>query len=104
MNTEYEIQQIRWDGIEIEVRWAPDYLSIDSGTYLGHLEIESRTPEKYPLPVTQTGYRSHFIHSDEIAEYGGVLNFVEGWLKAESKSKDWLDRNAAFNQPDLLGI
>ena len=102
MNTDYEIQKITWDDIEIEVRWSPDYLSFDSGTYLGHLELESLSPKKHPLPMTRTGYRSHFIHPDEIAEYGGVLNFVEDWIKAESKSNEWLERKAAFNQMALF--
>ena len=87
MNTDYETQKITWDGIEIEVRWSPDYLNFDSETRLGHIAIETIVPKKHPLPITETGYRSHFIHPDEIAEYGGVLNFVEDWIKAESKFK-----------------
>lgn len=102
MNTEYERQKITWDGIEIEVRWASNWMDYDDGTSMGHLEIQSVAPRRCPLPMTETGYRSHFIHANEIGEFGGPLNFVESWLAAESKSNKWLERKAAFNQMALF--
>ncbi|NCN84215.1 MAG: hypothetical protein GW808_05655 [Sphingomonadales bacterium] len=102
MNTEYEIQKITWDGIEIEVRWASNWMDFDDGTSVGHLEIQSVSPQKHPLPMTETGYRSHFIHADEINQFGGALNYIESWLAAESKSNKWLERKAVFSQLALL--
>lgn len=102
MNTDYERQKITWDDIEIEVRWASNWMDYDDGTSMGHLEIQSVCPQKHPLPMTETGYRSHFIYEHEINEFGGPLNYVESWLDAESKSNKWLERKAAFNQMALF--
>lgn len=102
MNTEYERHEITWDGIEIEVRWASSWMDFDDGTSMGHLEIQSIAPESSPLPMTETGYKSHFVHANEVNKFGGPLNYFEAWLAEESKSKDWRERKAAFDQMALF--
>lgn len=42
--------------IEIEITLKPDYFKD-----VAHLEIRSIAPERAPLPITATGYRSHFF-------------------------------------------
>lgn len=63
MSVAYQIHRLQWDGIAIEVRynpdWSPSYCDI-YGYPLTHLEIEAVEPAKSPLPMTETGYRSHF--------------------------------------------
>lgn len=44
-----------WQSIEIEAVYRPRYNSI-----IAHLEIRSINPERAPLPITNTGYLSHF--------------------------------------------
>ena len=102
MNTDYEREEITWDGITIEVGWAPEYFSIGNGKTMGHLEIASIKPDRAPLPMTETGYRSHWLQPEEMDEYGGALNYVEAWLAHAAKSKDWLERKAAFDQLELF--
>lgn len=70
-----------WRGIEIEVRHERNWLK--SG--LDHLEIvaEPRTP----LPITSTGYRSHFIDPGDLDDYEDVVDFARCWLDAAAK--DW---------------
>lgn len=102
MNTDYETQKITWGGIEIEIRWASNWMDFDDGTSMGHLEIQSIAPEHCPLPMTETGYRSHFIHADELNESGCALNFVEDWLAEESNCNKWLERKFAFDQMELF--
>ena len=42
-----------------------------------------------PLPVTETGYRSHFIPAGTVAEHGGAVAFVTAWLEHEAARTGW---------------
>lgn len=45
---------IAWRGIALEISYTPEaFIATD------HVEI--RTEGRIPLPVTETGYRSHFV-------------------------------------------
>jgi len=60
MNRNIETFRIEWSGIAIEIRYEPHWLGMDIGYDTAHLEIESIAPERAHLPITETGYRSHF--------------------------------------------
>lgn len=51
--------------------------------------IELRTADKTPLPVTETGYRSHFLPLGSVAEHGGAVAYVRDWLDYEAKRTKW---------------
>jgi hypothetical protein len=55
------------------------------------------------LPFTQTGYRSHFLHPDEVEAEGGPAAYVTAWLNAAAKERDWKAVQAATQQLDLFG-
>jgi hypothetical protein len=74
----YDIIRKSWNGIEFEIRWNPDYVAFDDGGSMAHLEIESL--DRSPLPVTETGYRSHFIHEAEVSRFGGAEAYVDAWF------------------------
>jgi hypothetical protein len=42
--------------------------------------IELRTADRAALPVTETGYRSHFAPAGAVTEHGGAVAFVTAWL------------------------
>jgi len=84
--------------IRIRVTRTPDYLV--AGT--DHIEIESIKPKKAPLPITETGYRSHFLRPEEITRKGGLQSFVTTWLNREAATKEWLKRTLASAQEDLF--
>lgn len=93
-NSDYAIIQKSWNGpngpVEIEIRWNPDYVAFEDGGSMAHLEIESL--DRSPLPVTETGYRSHFIHETEVSRYGGAEAYVDAWfasimLTAQGRTK-----------------
>ena len=44
---------------------------------VAHLDITTIEPPRAPLPITETGYRSHFLHPDEVAAYGGPEAFCQ---------------------------
>jgi hypothetical protein len=79
---------------------------IHSRDYLGqcqdHIEVESIAPNKAPLPITETGYRSHFLPPLELVNDGGPVTFVTAWLDREAKGKDWQKRQAIRQQGDLF--
>lgn len=79
--------KIIWQGIEIEARYEHQSCCAD----FAHLELKSINPPKARLPMTETGYRSHFHAKGLIENHydGDVVAFVTQWLNAESKSKKW---------------
>lgn len=84
--------------VRIRITHARDYL----GQGQDHIEVESLAPAKAPLPITETGYRSHFIPPLELINEGGPVTFVTAWLDREAKGKDWQKRQTARSQGDLF--
>jgi hypothetical protein len=84
---------IQWQGMAITVCHVANW----SGTGFDHIEVVSKKPERAPLPITETGYRSHFLHGEDLAAYGGAVEFVTRWLDHEAKGAAWREyqRNSA---------
>ena len=72
----YEEYQLDWRDQAIVVRWCAAWLGDDTG----HLEIV--TPNRAAHPISETGYKSHFIRPEHIEAEGGPLAYVESWLRA----------------------
>lgn len=92
MSAAYEKYRLQWDGITIEVRYAPDWSPSYRDVYgypLSHLEIESVIPARAPLPMTETGYRSHFGAPADVHAEGGPVDFVRAWLDYDAQSPAW---------------
>ena len=102
MKTDYAIIHKNWNGIEIEIRWIADYVSFDDGQSMAHLEVESVKPARAPLPITETGYRSHFIHPDELALWDRPEAFVLEWLNDAACHPDWQDYRQQSRQLSLF--
>ena len=61
-----------WNGIGVQITWEPSWLSLETLGYdTAHLQVESILPERVPLPITETGYRSHFTNPETVAALGG---------------------------------
>ena len=99
----YETHRAEWQGIALEIRycrnWSASYEEI-YGYPLAHLEIESANRE--PLPITETGYLSHFTGSELIDAEGGPVAYAIAWLDHEADSKAWKDHLAAREQLSLF--
>ena len=54
-----------------------------------HIEVHLVRPKRSIIPITETGYRSHFIDSEELSLAGGAVAFVTAWLDHEASSKKW---------------
>jgi hypothetical protein len=47
--------------------WEPSWLNLDNlGHDTAHLQVESILPERVPLPITETGFRSHFTNPETV--------------------------------------
>jgi hypothetical protein len=84
--------------VRIRITHSRDYL----GQGQDHIEVESLAPKKAPLPITETGYRSHFIAPLDLVNDGGPVTFVTAWLDREAKGKDWQKRVVIRQQGDLF--
>lgn len=87
-----------WQGIEIEATYTPR-----RWTVIDHLEIRSIAPERAPLPIASTGYRSRFMQPGTIEAHGGdVAAQVIAWLDEEAIKPDWLAHIEASRQGELF--
>ncbi|MBC7147463.1 MAG: hypothetical protein H5U24_19035 [Thioclava marina] len=77
-----EQHTIVWRGVQIEITVTPEAFGM-----VDHIEL--RTESRAPLPVTETGYRSHFTHKGTVTDYGGAVAFVTAWLDHEAKRTGW---------------
>jgi hypothetical protein len=99
--TRYEINwrnPVTAETVRIRITHARDYLV--QGT--DHIEVESIMPKKAPLPITATGYLSHFIAPLQLINAGGPVTFVTAWIDNEARGKTWLKQAATKAQADLF--
>ncbi|WP_298921479.1 hypothetical protein [uncultured Roseobacter sp.] len=81
MREGYKTFAMVWAEREITVSWQANWLNS------GHCHIELRCDER--LPVTQTGYRSHFVPQGSFADEAAVAAFVTKWLDEAADDKVW---------------
>ncbi len=84
--------------IEIEVLYAPLKWGV-----ISHFEIRSRKPDKAPLPITNTGYLSHYFDPN-IVDFSdiGVVQFISDWLDREAAMSKWQERIECERQHSLF--
>ncbi|MBN9506754.1 MAG: hypothetical protein J0I69_12075 [Altererythrobacter sp.] len=94
-----QIHRFTWQGIEIEAVYAPEKF----GGAIAHLEIRSIKPERAPLPITETGYRSHYHPCGTVEANGGdVVAQVTAWLDEEAATPAWRRYVEASRQGTLF--
>lgn len=81
MDDAYKSFTLAWSERDIEVRYQANWLN--SGQWHIELWCEER------LPVTETGYRSHFVPMAELADEAAIRAFVLAWLDEAAKSLKW---------------
>jgi hypothetical protein len=91
-----------WSGIRLRIRYERNWPNSDRPIAIAHLEIEAVAPAHEPLPITETGYRSHFCAPQTVDEMGGPLGYVLAWLDAEAKSPLWKAAVQARRQLSLF--
>jgi len=99
------VSQIDWRGHTIRITYEADWLGMNArrGHYsTAHLQIETLAPERAPLPMTETGYRSYFTDRAVIEDAGGPDAFVLAWLEHEAAKPAWKAREAQARQLSLF--
>lgn len=95
---------IDWQGIALSVSYEPSYFGLGgtSDYAVAHLQIWAVKPERAALPITETGYRSHFLHPSFVDEAGGPVPYVLAWLDAEAQTPAWRHRADQARQLSLF--
>lgn len=76
---------IDWHGVTLSVKCSPEKYGLN----VHHLEVHVLEPKGARLPITDTGYRSHFF-SDHVEDYGGPVAYVKAWLDEAAGEPDWI--------------
>ncbi len=97
-------EAVDWRGITLTVTYEPHWLGIEDevGLAVACLRIEAIALRRAPLPITETGYRSHFTSPDVVAAAGGHVAFVLDWLDEAAKSPQWRARESVARQLSLF--
>ena len=73
---------IEWQGRPIRISYHPNYFD-----GMAHVEIYSG--DKVLLPITETGYKSHFFATDNPPSMEEIIPMIVDWLNREARSKKW---------------
>lgn len=95
------LYSITWNKIPIEIEYDPDYSPAYkefNGHALAHVQVKSDRP----LPITKTGYKSHFIPEPLVAEYGMVTEFIVAMLNEAALSTEWQKQQSEQIQLNLF--
>ena len=106
----------KWQHVAFRVRHTPDYL-IKGTDHLELLVIKPRCQGRASstqfqvrassatceaLPITETGYLSHFVYGREVPNAKAALAFFLDWIAREAKSKRWQKADNMRRQLDLF--
>ena len=91
-------ERFTWRGIEMTATHTRDWLS----NGWSHLELRVMTPKGILVPITTTGYLSHFTEEDIVKAAGGPAAFFLAWLERETHSKPYKAALAKWQQLDLF--
>lgn len=98
MSQQSQTYHFQWEGIEIEATYDPVKWGV-----IAHLEIESINPPRAPLPITETGYKSHFHPCGTVEANGGdVVAQIIAWLDEEAVKPEWRRYVQASRQGELF--
>lgn len=99
-----ETHSLQWRGVGLEITFERNWLGMERAHQFvtAHLTVTAKTPGRAPLPITETGYRSHFVHPDDVAEAGGPVAYVTEWLNYEAESAGWKAHEQVRRQLSLF--
>ena len=95
-----EVHALHWRGVNLEITFERHWLGIERHIADAHLTVTARG--RQPLPITETGYRSHFLAADEIDSAGGPVAYIAIWLDTMARSQEWIAYEQASRQLSLF--
>lgn len=93
-------EKLQWGDVSLEISYEPGWMGIKDG--IAHLEIRVLSPKGAIIPITDTGYRSHFISSVYVDSAGGPVPYVRAWLDSAATASGWRKREIASRQLSLF--
>lgn len=99
------VERFDWQGITVAVSYEADWMRMSerhSQFATAHLEIEAVEPRRQALPVTETGYRSHFVANGIVEQAGGPVAYAREWLDHAAKAPVWKRQQEASRQLSLF--
>ena len=100
MSNDIQTYRLTWQGIVVEITYDPTGWGM-----VAHLQVESITPPRAALPITETGYRSQVIPCGMVEDMGrDVVAQVKAWLDEEARSPKWQKRIEADRQGELFPL
>ena len=69
---------------------------------VSHIEIIVLAPKAAPIPITNTGYLSHFLDEEHLATAGGPVAFFLDWIEREARTKQWAKAEFKWRQLELF--
>jgi hypothetical protein len=94
-------ERLIWEGAELLIMYKTH--AFGEASAHAHLEIRCLNSVSRPLPITDTGYRSHFLPRGSVEEAGGPGLYVRRWLDEAARSPHWKLTLARWRQLDLFG-
>ncbi len=83
-----------WDGFAVSVSHH------ETCEISGFLHIEVHSQDR--IPITETKYRSHFMHHKDLEEFEDAEDYIRQWLDAAATSKKWVKYREDSRQLDLF--
>jgi hypothetical protein len=77
---------IDWQGLSLSVTFDSDWSGLG---YFAHIEVVTVKPDCAPNPISETGYKSHFLPVNEIENAEELRQYVLAWLEHAAKSGRW---------------
>lgn len=94
-----ETETLEWKGVTLSVSVERSRFGVEG---LTHLSIQVVQPDGARIPITETGFRSHFMNESDLMEHGGALAYVRAWLDEAAESPEWKAEEAARRQLSLF--
>ena len=96
---------LEWEGISVDIEYNDEWSNFpELNHYVHHIAIKRR--DKGQLPMSETGYRSHFMagtnKEDALQPYENAIDLVKAWLDEAGKSKKWKAYVASQKQLTLF--
>jgi hypothetical protein len=85
---------IVWEGITLSYA----HTATAFGGPFDHIEVKAAEP----LPITETGYRSHFMLPEELELWDSVEAFILEWLNDAAKLPTWQEYRSQSRQLSLF--
>jgi len=91
------VEAITWRGIGLTIIHTTNY-------FAGIDHIETHSENRTPFPISETGYKSHFLHVDGLQGHPCAVEYVLAWLECEAKSKAWKAQEFVSRQGNLFDL